>query len=399
MIFDDRLNKENNCNYRMSRQYQYKTKCQVSPHHLTETTRSSYTVIRKETTVEDWVASWTMKTSLSHMKCCSYCKQKSNNLKQCANCVGIFYCSRECQVNDWKEHKVECTEIFFADMFSKSDLVQSENCDHSLFKNVGIIQIHPTDIRVLSSKAINYNRLRETYAKTLEQGCKLVYLLKNYYQDGHNPCLKKDSPYVYPTGQHYIRPMYPGEIFGVILYNTSGKANGRALPHMCYVDYDAISSFLTYFNLELARFRELLGELNSKLPTEEEYIQFDDATHERLSDMYQTIERLLSVSKRSSQFVLHCLQRDLRGVHTYKVVKSKQWNLKDPSIVEDFKVPVSIAIQETPSELIKKLKLDPKHLPYHILIRSKTQIITVDKLPSFNDDFLNYITENLTSKE
>jgi len=38
---------------------------------------------------------------------CSYCKQVKE-CRSCSKCHFRYYCSRQCQVRDWKEHKKEC---------------------------------------------------------------------------------------------------------------------------------------------------------------------------------------------------------------------------------------------------------------------------------------------------
>ena len=39
--------------------------------------------------------------------CCHVCGS-TQSLKRCAKCKTIFYCSREHQISDWKNHKVDC---------------------------------------------------------------------------------------------------------------------------------------------------------------------------------------------------------------------------------------------------------------------------------------------------
>ena len=369
---------------------------------LPVTMKSSYTVIR----TPFHTSSLASKTS--SVKSCWHCKKQSSSLKQCADCIGIFYCSRECQVTDWKQHKTECTEIFFADMFKLFEVVQMEDCRLSLPKN-----IYTKDSFCQSPLAVKNlilsDDIQDTYFEMLKYMTKIVALLKNYYKDGHNPCLKKESHYICPVGQNYVHPMYLGEVFGVILYNSSSNPSTkegrtvegessfrRVLPDMCYVDYDAISSFVTYYKLESSRLIELATELTRKLSMR------DTKSIERgpLEDIQSTIKQVTTVAKRSRQFVLHCLQQDLKGVHTYRVIPSGDRTLEgkgvpktqiDFSEFEDFKIPVTISIQETPQDLIQKLKLDPKHLPYHILIRAKTPVITAEKLPLFHDEFMKHI--------
>jgi hypothetical protein len=39
---------------------------------------------------------------------CAECGLKNEVMKQCARCIGIVYCSRECQVKQWHRHKLNC---------------------------------------------------------------------------------------------------------------------------------------------------------------------------------------------------------------------------------------------------------------------------------------------------
>ncbi|KAF4620883.1 hypothetical protein D9613_000063 [Agrocybe pediades] len=39
---------------------------------------------------------------------CSTCHEEKDNLQVCSKCKETFYCSKECQVADWKSHKKQC---------------------------------------------------------------------------------------------------------------------------------------------------------------------------------------------------------------------------------------------------------------------------------------------------
>lgn len=41
-------------------------------------------------------------------KYCDNCLKESVSLKKCAKCLQMFYCGKECQQTDWKQHKNEC---------------------------------------------------------------------------------------------------------------------------------------------------------------------------------------------------------------------------------------------------------------------------------------------------
>ena len=42
---------------------------------------------------------------------CVGCGKKNAELKRCGRCKEIKYCSRECQVNDWRMHKLACSPV------------------------------------------------------------------------------------------------------------------------------------------------------------------------------------------------------------------------------------------------------------------------------------------------
>ncbi len=50
------------------------------------------------------------KTEKDHQRNCDFCqKDKTDgNLLRCSKCLIQLYCSKECQVKDWPQHKIEC---------------------------------------------------------------------------------------------------------------------------------------------------------------------------------------------------------------------------------------------------------------------------------------------------
>eukprot|EP01060_Flectonema_neradi_P036884 TRINITY_DN725_c3_g1_i1.p1 TRINITY_DN725_c3_g1~~TRINITY_DN725_c3_g1_i1.p1 ORF type:complete len:483 (+),score=50.33 TRINITY_DN725_c3_g1_i1:130-1449(+) len=42
---------------------------------------------------------------------CAVCNDKSKGTTRCTGCFSIFYCSTECQKQDWKQHKASCKSI------------------------------------------------------------------------------------------------------------------------------------------------------------------------------------------------------------------------------------------------------------------------------------------------
>ena len=41
-------------------------------------------------------------------KSCNHCHTENTELFKCGNCKCVYYCSKECQKQDWKLHKINC---------------------------------------------------------------------------------------------------------------------------------------------------------------------------------------------------------------------------------------------------------------------------------------------------
>ena len=45
---------------------------------------------------------------LQPVECCTMCQQPGRDLKRCARCKAVKYCSVECQRSNWSTHKLSC---------------------------------------------------------------------------------------------------------------------------------------------------------------------------------------------------------------------------------------------------------------------------------------------------
>jgi len=62
------------------------------------------------------VIDWMKKNDLDYKKICGNCNKleksnKDSKLLKCGGCKIQYYCSKECQVKDWKEHKKICKRM------------------------------------------------------------------------------------------------------------------------------------------------------------------------------------------------------------------------------------------------------------------------------------------------
>ncbi|KAL3281052.1 hypothetical protein HHI36_004276 [Cryptolaemus montrouzieri] len=62
---------------------------------------------------------------------CHMCKQVRPDLKKCASCRFISYCSKEHQISDWKNHKQVCKIL----SKSKKILTLEENCGYDRWRS------------------------------------------------------------------------------------------------------------------------------------------------------------------------------------------------------------------------------------------------------------------------
>jgi hypothetical protein len=54
-------------------------------------------------------------------KACGYCHKLNGKKRTCGNCMLSRYCNKECQSDDWQEHKVICPVLFlFAEDISRT---------------------------------------------------------------------------------------------------------------------------------------------------------------------------------------------------------------------------------------------------------------------------------------
>jgi hypothetical protein len=91
-------------------------------------------------------------------KKCRLCQSEEENLKKCAKCQSVWYCSKEHQKEDWGRHKIsECKNL----------LNKKENR-----KNLRLHGLKSGDFEIWKNKAMN------------NESSKAKYTLGRYYEFG-----------------------------------------------------------------------------------------------------------------------------------------------------------------------------------------------------------------------
>lgn len=63
-------------------------------------------------------------TTVMSSRCCAICSE-TTKLKACGSCTQVWYCSKEHQVDDWKNHKPKCHRLNVnADPDSEAEVLQ-----------------------------------------------------------------------------------------------------------------------------------------------------------------------------------------------------------------------------------------------------------------------------------
>ena len=66
---------------------------------------------------------------------CNFCKARENKMDCCSKCKIVLYCSKDCQINDWGEHKTKCTPD------AKNEGIETRKTMGILSKNKKFLQV------------------------------------------------------------------------------------------------------------------------------------------------------------------------------------------------------------------------------------------------------------------
>lgn len=112
------------------------------------------------------------------MSTCSVCKEISNSTKMCSVCKNSRYCSKECQKQDWKKHKVICKPkerkmVLGCDKYikmrRKSVIKQYNNTDESEVIDISNIHIIHNNVYNLSLDGLIIDRMRTEYENSISK--------------------------------------------------------------------------------------------------------------------------------------------------------------------------------------------------------------------------------------
>lgn len=89
------------------------------------------------------------------MVCCFNCGIE-NATKKCAKCKSVWFCSKECQVIGWKEHKKDCNE---------EDLVWTKEEKNDFYKKINALQGSYKDrvLLALNNYGVAYLKLEKIF--------------------------------------------------------------------------------------------------------------------------------------------------------------------------------------------------------------------------------------------
>ena len=67
-------------------------------------------------------------TAASDKKCCANCGLKVDEMKRCADCGQVKYCSRDCQKKHWKIHKLDCKKSSSSSKHRNIESASTDSC-------------------------------------------------------------------------------------------------------------------------------------------------------------------------------------------------------------------------------------------------------------------------------
>ena len=101
---------------------------------------------------------WLAKLWLGSTDKCSFCGQASTTLKNCARCLQVKYCGRECQQMHWKMHKLVCKVADKNPQKQKSTSTEDKPCTSSVTTNSsdsnGASKNHSEEVQYKPSKNV-----------------------------------------------------------------------------------------------------------------------------------------------------------------------------------------------------------------------------------------------------
>ena len=92
------------------------------------------------------------------MVCCFNCGIE-NATKKCSKCKSVWFCSKECQIIGWKEHKKDCKD------YNEEDLVWTKEEKKEFYKKINDLQDSYKDrvLVALSSYSVAFLKLEKIF--------------------------------------------------------------------------------------------------------------------------------------------------------------------------------------------------------------------------------------------